>query len=53
MEEIGFKTTLANLCVFTQIVENQYIYLSLHVNDFLCIGTKTDCQLTKATLEKQ
>jgi hypothetical protein len=51
--EIGFKTTLADPCVFTQIVDNQYIYLSLHVNDFLCIGTKTDCQSTKAVLKKQ
>jgi hypothetical protein len=34
------------------MVNNQYIYLSLHVNDFLSIGTETDCQLTKATLEK-
>jgi hypothetical protein len=35
------------------MVNNQYIYLSLHVNDFLCIGTETDCQLVKAVFEKQ
>jgi hypothetical protein len=35
------------------MVDNQYIYLSLHVNDFLCVGTKVNCQSTKAALEKQ
>jgi hypothetical protein len=53
VEEIGFKATLADPCVFTQMVNNQYIYLSLHVNDFLCVGTETDCQSTKTILEKQ
>jgi hypothetical protein len=52
VEKIGFKVTLANLCVFTRMVENQYIYLSLPVDDFFCIGTEIDCQLTKAVLEK-
>jgi hypothetical protein len=53
VEEIAFKATLADLCVFTRIVKNQYIYLSLHVDDFLCVETKTNCQSTKAMLEKQ
>jgi hypothetical protein len=53
MEEIGFKTTLADSCVFTQMIENQYIYLSLYVNDFFCIKTKTNCQSTKVVLKKQ
>jgi hypothetical protein len=35
------------------MVDNQYIYLSLHVDDFLCVGTETNSQLTKAMLEKQ
>jgi hypothetical protein len=35
------------------MVNNQYIYLSLHINDFLCVGIETDCQSTKTTLEKQ
>jgi hypothetical protein len=35
------------------MVDNWYIYLSLHVNDFFCIGTEADCQSTKAALEKQ
>jgi hypothetical protein len=34
------------------MVENQYIYLSLHVNNFFCIGTETDCKSTKAVLKK-
>jgi hypothetical protein len=34
------------------MVDNQYIYLSLHVDDFLCVGTETDCQSTKVALEK-
>jgi Reverse transcriptase (RNA-dependent DNA polymerase) len=29
------------------------IFISLHINDFLCIGTETNCQSTKAVLEKQ
>jgi hypothetical protein len=52
VEKIGFKTTLTDLYVFTQMVDNQYIYLSLHVNNFLCVGTKTNCQSIKAVLEK-
>jgi hypothetical protein len=35
------------------MVENWFIYLSLHVDDFLCVGTEADCQLTKAVLKKQ
>jgi hypothetical protein len=35
------------------MVENQYIYLSLHVDDFLCVGTEAHCQSTKVVLEKQ
>jgi hypothetical protein len=35
------------------MVNNQYIYLSLHINDFLYIKTKTDCQSMKTTLKKQ
>jgi Reverse transcriptase (RNA-dependent DNA polymerase) len=52
VEEIGFKTTLVDPCMFTQMVENQYIYLSLHIDDFLCVGTKTDCKSTIAVLQK-
>jgi hypothetical protein len=53
MEEIGFKATLADPCVFTQIVDNQYIYLSLHVGDLLCVSAEANCQSTKAMLKKQ
>jgi hypothetical protein len=53
VEEIGFKATLVDPCVFTQMVDNQYIYLSLHIDDFLCVRTETDCQSTKVVLEKQ
>jgi Reverse transcriptase (RNA-dependent DNA polymerase) len=29
------------------------IFISLSVDDFLCVGTETDCQSTKAVLKKQ
>jgi hypothetical protein len=39
--------------MFTPMVDNQYIYLSLHVDDFLCVKTKTNYQSTKVAFQKQ
>jgi hypothetical protein len=35
------------------MINNQYIYLSLHVNDFLCVRTEIDYQSIKTVFEKQ
>jgi hypothetical protein len=35
------------------MINNQYIYLFLHVNDFLYVGTETDYQSMKTVLKKQ
>jgi Reverse transcriptase (RNA-dependent DNA polymerase) len=36
-----------------KLLKGLYIYLSLHIDDFLCVGTETNCQSTKAMLKKQ
>jgi hypothetical protein len=33
---------ISDTCVFTRMVDNQYVYLALHVDDFLYIKTKID-----------